>query len=276
MRIAKIIFVLLFVLCTPLLAQESYEDVLTTYLATNPSGDFSSANLLKPSLYAINQRALKDFTKKKSDELVNTYLSQQWKKDVISGLKKIYEKHVSIDELKELTTLLSSKEGKSFLQKNEQLTDMTFKDASQLTENFYKAFVAHKKPKAVQIDKSCPIDYAELFDAFYEAFNFQELFEMGMNISKGKGNDSNEDSLVTKKCIEYVLTNMKNMTLNNSYKLISKEELLLGTQIGQTTGWKHQLAAINEMTENPQFLGKYILERYINWLSKQKTPLSKQ
>ena len=97
-----------------------------------------------------------------------------------------------------------------------------------------------------------------------------------MNISKGKGNDSNEDSLVTKKCIEYVLTNMKNMTLNNSYKLISKEELLLGTQIGQTTGWKHQLAAINEMTENPQFLGKYILERYINWLSKQKTPLSKQ
>ena len=80
MRIAKIIFVLLFVWCTPLLAQESYEDVLTTYLATNPSGDFSSANLLKPSLYAINQRALKDFTKKKSDELVNTYLSQQWKK----------------------------------------------------------------------------------------------------------------------------------------------------------------------------------------------------
>ena len=236
MRIAKIIFVLIFVLCTPLLAQESYEDVLTTYLATNPSGDFSSANLLKPSLYAINQRALKNFTKKKSHELVNTYLSQQWKKDVISGLKKIYEKHVSIDELKELTTLLSSKEGKSFLQKNEQLTDMTFKDASQLTENFYKAFVAHKKPKAVQIDKSCPKDYAELFDAFYEAFNFQELFEMGMNISKGKGNDSNEDSLVTKKCIEYVLTNMKNMTLNNSYKLISKEELLLGTQIGQTTG----------------------------------------
>ena len=121
MRIAKIIFVLLFVLCTPLLAQESYEDVLTTYLATNPSGDFSSANLLKPSLYAINQRALKDFTKKKSDELVNTYLSQQWKKDVISGLKKIYEKHVSIDELKELTTLLSSKEGKSFLQKTNNL-----------------------------------------------------------------------------------------------------------------------------------------------------------
>lgn len=269
----QVVLLILAFFCLNVMAQENYEEILQAYISTAPNGKSMSSEMLKPTLYSINQRALADFSKEKSDELVKNYISQQWQKDVISGLKPLYEKHLTIDELKELTELLATNEGQRFLRNNDQIINMSYTDCEELLERYYKAMEAGKKPKPIRIDKACSSSFAEYFGEFYDAIKLQHVVDQFIHLNSNMTTASEEEKASIKGSVDYITKNLKTLLLNNSYKIFSEQDLQYGIRVGHSSGWAHQLEVVNDLSTHAQTLGKAIIQGYLTWLQKQNVKL---
>ena len=258
-------------------AQDSYSEALKALVNANPSmGANFKADDMKASLKQVNQMVMKDYNESDSNELIEKYLKTQFMSDIINRMMlPSFKKHVTEDELRELTALITTPEGQAFskesaeiMKKPEAVGEMT-KQVMAMAMSVMK----NEELAPVKANANIPQDYVELWDRYYDGGGMSSLVEpifstMEKQFSQSGGKEFGE------KLSSHMKSNFKVVMMNMSYGTMSKAALEFGVKYVSTTAGKHAMdAAVDMMSGDLQQLGMQLMVGYGEWLEEQGVEL---
>ncbi len=83
-----------------------------------------------------------------------------------------------------------------------------------------------------------------------------------------------KDTPEVKKFTKFMEDNVQTIYLNQSYGIMTTDDLKFGTKLNKTEAWKHMMKSSTDMMQDPQSLGMGIVMAYISWLQEQGVKLN--
>ena len=80
-------------------------------------------------------------------------------------------------------------------------------------------------------------------------------------------NDAQKE--IIEKVKNYFNVNMPNLYLNESYGIMTEDDLKFGRQHYKSTAWKNEMKAMKEAMGNAQEMGMSVVMSYLKWLKEQ-------
>lgn len=132
-----------------------------------------------------------------------------------------------------------------------------------------ETIIGGKTPKPVAVKSGIPQSYVNLYEQFFKVSGLQSVVsEMG-NVFGDK-----KDNPEAQKIMKYFEDNIQTIYLNQSYGIMTTDDLKFGTKLYKTEAWKHMMKSSTDMVQDPQSLGMGIVMAYISWLQEQGVKLN--
>ena len=261
MKTLKLFFTcILLAVAVSISAQDTYRTALKNYASANPSLQAFSSDRMKPLLSTLSNQLLTGESLEKSEELTDRYLKEQFFDDIIDMMLPSMKEHVSEAELKELTTIISTPEGKSFAQNNmkwessmeEDLTDFMGKAASIINGG---------TPEPIQVNGNISKSYEKKFRTFIESSNQLELFKKGLNLGS--------QNQLPQQVVDWVMENAPNYFINTGYGILSEADLDYGIKLSANSSYQNALKAAMSLSDDAMSVGMKLVTNYMTWLKAQ-------
>lgn len=265
------ITLLLMVFAMTVSAQDAYREAVRKYMDLSPSKQFSNEDKTEALLKVYNMQALANYSEKTSETLAKRYLATQWKEDMTDMMVNIYKGHVSLEELQEMTAIIDNELGRSFLAHSGTAAAQMNAEMTGIVMKLLMGGKDVKEMEPVSYDEQYPSDYLEAFDRYYEVSTMEDLIGGIVNMLQKAPKD--KDSRRIEQMLTYLKDNLKAMVLHCYYPLVTIEELHLGTRLGQTEGWKHQLEAAKSRLNDAGLSMSNPIDYYVQWLATQDIEL---
>jgi len=245
-------------------AQDDMKTVLLEYVKACPSALSGMDEQMGEALKMINQELIKEYNGKTSEELVSDYMENHFLNDMVeNAMAPIVTEFVTVDEVKQLATAMKSPEGQTFQQHQKQINEKN-SDFEKLCTTVMETILAGEEPEDIQPDPACPQTYINSYYKFYDLSNLNSMVGQLSAMFGDKKDDPN-----VKKYIDYLTKNMRTLYLNQSYGIMTTDDLKFGVKVYQTDAWQHMMQASTKMVGDPQKLGMGIIMGYILWLQEQ-------
>lgn len=266
MKTIKSFFVLLLLTVSmAATAQTTLKEALKAFIQTNPSASTMSPESMRKALQLMNVSVIKDYNEAKSEQLIESYLKEQFWDDMIDAMLPFVEDKLVLSELNELTAMMSTEKGKSFQEHWGKINGDVSKFEKLGVEIASKVASGEEIVPLQAID--CPDKYKQLFQEFYKLSGQEDLLN-SMFDGLGK-NFNNEQKTLMENVKNYLSNNMCTMLLNESYGILTEDDIQFGIELGKTQGWQNQMKAVSSMMTNSQELGMSIVMSYVAWLQDQ-------
>ena len=271
------------------MSQNSYREALTGWLETNPK--FSSlpdlmAAQFKPAIKEINQKVLKNPAK--GDQLAEKYISEQMVDDVFDAiLVPPFEKNMTADDIKKITRIMNTPEGKTFQEHSDQLeTEM---GASLIGLIMMKAFSNQEafKKGELQLDPveplaDCPKEYKDKFDEYFDNSGLDnDIFDQLKNLPQIQNTaDSESARKLINTLMDYLKGNIKNIALNASYGTMTSGDLDFAIGLQKTPEYPKLTQSIKDLvkmistSEEIEAASQKWALSYTTWLTNQGVQLN--
>lgn len=273
----KLLFMLLTVMsCTICTGQESYEQALKEYLSLNgTSSQMIDSNKIKSLLEEVNKQLLNDKDLPKSDELIEEYAASQMEKDMMSNvLIPMFKESVSEQDLKELVTMMNSKEGKQWKDNSEKAISAWGLNLGMSAMSIMLSDDDDETNNGLTPNKDCTKSYQELFNQYYEDSQIEQLMNTmlpSMIPQAMKKLPSNEKvKKMFDKYRTYVQKNMKTLMLNCMFGTMTEGDLKFGINMFKKASYQNFIKAASKSISNIQEYGLAILNCYTTWLQEEK------
>lgn len=248
-------------------AQDDLRYALIDYIKVCPSALSGLDEQMGEILNVVNNEVIKDYNGKTSEELTKDYMEHHFVYDLVGNvLLPAAQEFVTIDEVKQLTAIMSSPEGQLF-QEHQRQVNAHNDEVGKLGENVMETLLAGVEPDPIDPPAGCPQEYQQLFAQYFDLMNLGAIAEQ-LSSLEGMTDDAN-----TKKMLEYLQKNMCNIYLNQSYGIMTTDDLQFGVKVHQTDAWQHMVQASAQMMKNTQQTGMGIIMGYIGWLQEQGVEL---
>ena len=273
----KLLFMLLTVMsCTICTGQESYEQVLKEYLSLNgTSSQMIDSNKIKSLLEEVNKQLLNDKDLPKSDELIEEYAASQMEKDMMSNvLIPMFKESVSEQDLKELVTMMNSKEGKQWKDNSEKAISAWGLSLGMSAMSIMLSDDDDETNNGLIPNKDCTKSYQELFNQYYEDSQIEQLMNTmlpSMIPQAMKKLPSNEKvKKMFDKYQTYIQKNMKTLMLNCMFGTMTEGDLKFGINMFKKASYQNFIKTASKSISNIQEYGLAILNCYTTWLQEEK------
>ena len=266
MKTFKSLFVLLLLTVSMAAsAQTTMKEAFKAYIETNPSFTNMSPEAMGGALELMNASIMKDYNEAKSKELVDKYLKDSFTDDLVDALLPFMEEHLKIEEIKELTAKLSTDKGKAF-QEHWGKINGTGSKFEQMGMEIAQKVMSGEEPTPVEAI-SCPKSYMKLFQQFYnESGQGELLISMFDGLSESL---TGEQKTMMGKVKGYLSENLCTMLLNESYGILTEEDMKFGMELAKTQAWKNQMKAAGSLMSHAQEMGMNVVMSYLTWLQDQ-------
>ena len=132
-----------------------------------------------------------------------------------------------------------------------------------------ETIIGGKTPKPVAVKSGIPQSYVNLYGQFFKVSELQSAFTPMFINMLGDQKDTPE----AQKIMKYFEDNIQTIYLNQSYGIMTTDDLKFGTKLYKTEAWKHMMKSSTDMVQDPQSLGMGIVMAYISWLQEQGVKL---
>lgn len=149
------------------------------------------------------------------DEVLGDYFDNgEFTKDMVSILTPVYERQLSLDEMKQVLKLYRSERGQRVLASTAKQADQIGDATSKLIQDITAMATGGEMPTPARVD--CPEDYRQLFDKYYEMTTAPQIQKSLEKL----GNVPNAQNMK-----KYMTEAMPERILSIVYPAMSKEEL---------------------------------------------------
>ena len=250
-------------------AQNNYHDALKAYMKACPSAFVGMDEKMGEALKLVNEQLITDYNGMTSEQLVNKYLKEQFFDDMIDkALIPVVEKNATIAEINELTAAMSTPAGRTFQEHQKQMNSQN-KVIEELCMDVMQDIIEGKNPKPVAVKSGIPQSYVNLYNQYFKVSGLQSMVGQMANMFGDK-----KDTPEVKKFTKFMEDNVQTIYLNQSYGIMTTDDLKFGTKLCQTEAWKHMMKSSTDMMQDPQSLGMGIVMAYISWLQEQGVKLN--
>lgn len=272
MKRTKLFLTVFMLLCgmNAVMAQDSYREAFKSYLTSNPSAASISVEQMRPVYQQINQTVLKNYDSEESEILISNYINQRFQDDIIDKLMiPSTKKFVSEADLRELTTLCSTPEGKAFLQAGEKMNQIANSPEFQQTmSRAGQAIGLGQTPQTVKLNSGISPAYASLCGEYYDISGMNQLIDQMLAGFSQMASSEQEKQLYAKLGI-YMQNNFKNIFINYAQNILQEEQLRFGIKIYSTQAQKNMMKALGDLMSNLQQKSMSLIEGYGEWLDEQ-------
>ena len=272
MKRTKLFLTVFMLLCgmNAVMAQDSYRETFKAYLTSNPSAASISADQMRPFYQQINQAVLKNYDSDESEKLINNYINQRFQDDIIDKLMiPTVKKFVSEADLRELTTLYSTSEGKAFLQAGEKMNQIANSPEFQQTMSGAGQVIGlGQTPPTVKLNSDISPAYASLCGEYYDISGMNQLIDQMLAGFSQMASSEQEKQMYTRLGI-YMQNNFKNIFINYAQNILPEEQLRFGIKIYSTQAQKNMMKALGDIMSNLQQKSMNLIEGYGEWLDEQ-------
>lgn len=249
-------------------AQNNYHDALKAYVKSCPSALVGMDEKMGEALKLMNNEIIEDYNGTTSEQLVNKYMKEQFFDDMIDKVMiPVVEKNATIAEIKELTAAMSTPAGRTFQEHQKKLNSQS-KVIEELSMEVMQAIMAGDTPKPVAVKSGIPQSYVNLYNQYFKVSGLQSMVGQMANMFGDK-----KDTPEVKKFTKFMEDNVQTIYLNQSYGIMTTDDLKFGTKLNKTEAWKHMMKSSTDMMQDPQSLGMGIVMAYISWLQEQGVKL---
>ena len=248
-------------------AQNNYHDAMKAYMKACPSALVGMDEKMGEALKLINQNLITDYNGMTSEQLVNKYMKDQFIDDMLTEMMiPVVEKNATIAEIKELTAAMSTQAGRTFQEHQKKLNQNT--GIEELSIEVMQTIMAGNTPKPVAVKSGIPQSYVNLYGQFFKVSDLQSMVGQMANMFGDK-----KDTPEVKKFTKFMEDNVQTIYLNQSYGIMTTDDLKFGTKLYKTEARKHMMKSSTDMMQDPQSLGMGIVMAYISWLQEQGVKL---
>lgn len=266
MKEFKSLLILLLLTCSmAATAQTTMKEAFKAYMQANPSATNFSPEILRNALEMMNAGLIKNYDETKSKQLVDNYLKEKFTDDAVDAMLPYMEEKLKVEEVNELTAKLSTDKGKSFVEHWSKINGNTSK-FEQLGKEMAEKVLANEEPTPIQPIK-CPGSYKKLFQQFYEIAG-QKDFLSSMFDGLSDSFTEEQENMMTK-IKNYLSDNLNTMMLNESYGIMTEEDLKYGIELSKTQAWQNQMKFTSYTMSHAQEMGMSILMKYVSWLQEK-------
>ena len=248
-------------------AQDEMTKAVMDYVKACPSAMVGLDGKMAETLKLVNQELIKNYNGKTSEELVNNYMTNLFLNDMVEGVWiPAMQGFVTVDELKQLTAVMSSREGKLFQEHQKKLNESA--NFEEIGKRIMETIIAGQEPEDAKVNPSCPKSYVSTFNKYYELSDLGSIVDQMGNMFGDKKDDPR-----VKKYLAYMKKNILTLYLNSSYGTMTMDDLKFGIKMFQTDAWKHIMQSQNKLMSDAQNLGMTIMTSYVFWLTGQDVEL---
>lgn len=253
--------------------QDSYRQSYKKFIEACPSRSQVSASTMRVSLSTLNQALMKQYDKSLSDDLIETYLNEQFFDDVADAIIPFYQKGVSENDLQEVTRLMLQPAGKQFQEHLMAMYDIYHEQMLEMGQQLAFKLIDGGTPDPVSLRPDISQDYILLFNKYYDAQNMAESTE-SMVRGLQQSASGEQMSIVADGLASFLRENLKNIMLNSCSGLLTESDLQFGIALSELPAWKHIQQVSNEIFQNPLAMGMSVVVAYQGWLAKQGVELN--
>ena len=266
--------ILLFTALMPLLSlfADSYHDTFVTYMNSNDA--------INPKAFAavFAMQAERRFSGQplKADSVANEYIESQLNADVVEFFEPFYRKHVSEQELLELTANQSDPRHVQLTQKSKEIMRtwnqsalyLGFKNQLEKAVNDIKS---NKVPTDLQMPENVSPEYIEAFNRFFEASGFSDMVAkmqvsalQMLTIQLTMSGEENTLGIV-ESLTGFYQRNIRTVLLSLYSQNFTLEDLTFMTQEVQSDAFQHSSEAMKEAAGS-WGLGVGLSKYFLKWL----------
>lgn len=266
--------ILLFTALMPLLSlfADSYHDTFVTYMNSNDA--------INPKAFAavFAMQAERRFSGQplKADSVANEYIQSQLNADVVEFFEPFYRKHVSEQELLELTANQSDPRHIQLTQKSKEIMRTWNQSAPYLgfmnqLEKAIEDSKNNKKPTDLSLPETVSPEYAEAFDRFYEASGIDDMVAMlqtstlqMLTIQLYTSGVEHADELAGS-LSDFYQRNIRTVLVSLYSQSFTLDDLTYMTQEVQSNAYQHSSEAVKEAAGS-WGLGVGLSKYFLKWL----------
>lgn len=242
-------------------AQTTQKEALKALMQTSP---IAMNMKLQNGLELLNAKIIKDYDEAKSKELVDKYIKGPYLDDLAEAMLPFFEDKLNVKEMNELTTILQTERGKAYLEHSMKINNII--NLEPLRKEIANKVVRGEELTPIQpID--CPNSYKKLFQQYYEKSGQEEIVKSMFDSL----DDSMTDELkpIIGKCYNYLLNNIPTIMLNDSYGILTEDDMRFAIELSKNQAWPKYQKAISDLVSSIQELYLSILMNYTVWLQDQ-------
>ena len=248
-------------------AQDEMTKAVMDYVKACPSSIVGMDEKMGEALKLLNQELIKNYNGKTSEELVSNYMKTQFLNDMVECmLVPCVKEFVTVDELKQITAVMSSREGKLFQEHQKKLNESA--NFEEIGKSLMETIIAGQEPEDIKPNPTCPKSYVSTFNKYYEGSGLNSVVDQMGNMFGDKKDDPS-----VQKLIAFLKKNMQTIYLNGSYGTMTMDDLKFGIKMFQTDAWKHIMQSQNKLMSDARNLGMTIVLSYVLWLAGQDVEL---
>ena len=249
-------------------AQDSYYQALTRYVQSNRMACLVQPDELRKGLTELTDRALKDKKGFDTATLVDCYMREQFMPDLVRYvLLPSYGRHVTEDELRQLTRLYASASGRTFVEHMRQWQERMDPVVAELLSWQVEETDTGNQLLPVQPDSRCPQEYVTLFCEYYDAARPNAALD-AMEQSEVYRWGEDELRRIFDAMLPYLRANLRNISLNTAYGVLTEDDLRFGKAAASTEAYQRATDAAVEAACTMQTATRLLYMKYLDWLTK--------
>ena len=272
--LSALLLVLAFAINFQAMAQATFRDYFQSLVAEKElAGNFSSSKEKFSTTYTL-VLGQTNMDKATAQKIINEYLNTQFKDDFIDCIYPFYEKEMSIEDIKALTALLDTEEGRAAM-KNLKKIDKEAESAE------FQTFIQNIMVKLITGKESEPqkVLASESFQKKFEEYwtvsqsekimrsSFISSFMQGVTANKKTEEDIQHYEQMAEKTSVVFIKEMKTYVCNTSFNQVTEADLdyyikTFGTPAGQ----KFIQGTNNMASSNIEEFGMNILKKFYLWI----------
>ncbi len=270
----KRLFLLLFVACLLIPSYaDSYHKALVRYLE---SGD---ANITQPVKDQLSQFLSQAYPNHFAEAhiLLDRYANNQMMEDIADVMDSVFRKHVTQEELQQLTNLNTNPRFREIQTK--MLTAFQNMEQSpeyqQLTASINSAMseiLENRQPKPFAMKEDVSDEYREAFNRYYKASQMDEIIRQtfaGLTTTfstrlQSEGVENAEQ--VTARLMDYLASSVPVILTQMTHRVLKTADLQMLLEACDSPAYHHVTEAAKEMASDPLTLGAQFLTKMGEWM----------
>lgn len=270
----KRLFLLLFAACLLIPSYaDSYHKALVRYLE---SGD---ANITQPVKDQLSQFLSQAYPNHFAEAhvLLDRYANNQMMEDFADVMDSVFRKHVTQEELQQLTNLNTNPRFREIQTK--MLTAFQNMEQSpeyqQLTASINSAMseiLENRQPKPFVMKEDVSDEYREAFNRYYKASQMDEIIRktfsgIALPFTTRLQNEGVENAeQVTARLMDYLASSVPVILMQMTHRVLKTADLQMLLEACDSPAYHHVTEAAKEMASDPLILGAQFLTKMGEWM----------
>lgn len=239
---------------------DSYRKAMAAFIQSNGVG-LKKEGLLH--LYSgMTIEAIPDMSTGEATEIAKKYMEERYDEDIIDILCVYFDSLLTEKDLKSLTAMYESKEGKRTLANREALDGIEEKVMQMLAPNMHRALEG-KKINYAKPDDPLP-SYRKAWVKYSKLANRQDVYD---NLIKGVMQNCPEEMMEEGKRVEeYMRKDMPICDFNAHYWYVKEEDLLFYISVYSSKPGKEMIKLQETLRAHNDDFSESLNEKYVQWL----------